>query len=95
MSSRATSHQTTLAVSTVGQSPQSNCMLPHDAHPFDATICPPISLNSLTDTPLYSPALSIPSSPMIDHSCSGSPAPSLTPSDSISTRGSHPSSFHV
>ena len=32
---------------------------------------------------------------MIDHSHSGSPAPSLTPSDSISTRGSRPSSFHV
>ena len=32
---------------------------------------------------------------MIDHLCSGSLAPSLAPSDSISTRGSHPSSFHA
>ena len=62
-------------------------MAPPDTHSYT------ISLNSPAESHSLPPALSIPESPKIDHSHFQSPASSLAPSDSISTRSSHHSSF--
>ena len=86
--SQADGHWSTLAGTSMGWSPQANHTLPLDMHPYNMALHPSsVSLNFPIDT--SSPTQLVPGSPMISGFGFGSPAPSISPSDSASAIGLH------